>query len=112
MILIVFLLTSERFGQACFLQCRRSDRIGRDAPITPEMLWRINWTMVLAIPFYRAPWNKVRALQSVSPIESGLFLFVLNLSCHKEKSRNVSGLGKSPTVSWTVSLFTIDLSIP
>jgi len=40
--------------------------------------------MVLAIPLYWvywAPWNKVRALQAASRIESGLFLFVPNLSC-------------------------------
>src|SRR6202140_5871806 len=44
------------------------------------------------------PWNTVPALQAASPIELGLFLFVLNLSCHKKKPRNVSGRGKSATV--------------
>jgi hypothetical protein len=44
------------------------------------------------------PWNTVRALRAASPIESGLFLFVLNLSCHKKKPRNVTGPGKSATV--------------
>jgi hypothetical protein len=29
--------------------------------------------------FVLGPWNTVRALQAASPIESGLFLFVLNL---------------------------------
>jgi len=36
-------------------QVLSSDRIGCDAAITPELLRRINWTMVLAIPWYWGP---------------------------------------------------------
>jgi hypothetical protein len=49
----------ERGGQARLCKCRFSDGIGCDGAITPEVLRRINWTMVLAIPWYWAPWNKV-----------------------------------------------------
>jgi len=33
------------------------DRIGCDGGITSEIVRRINWTMVSAIPWYRDPWN-------------------------------------------------------
>jgi len=42
---LVFLLTGERCGQACSKR-RSSDRIGGNGAITPEVLRRINWTMV------------------------------------------------------------------
>jgi hypothetical protein len=32
----------------------------KDEAITPQMLRRINWTIVLATPWSRAPWIKVR----------------------------------------------------
>jgi len=50
-----------------------SDRIGCDGVIKPEVLRRINWTMVLAIPLYRASWNKVRALQAAFPLSRDYF---------------------------------------
>jgi hypothetical protein len=40
MMLIVFLLTGERCGQARFSKRRSSDRIGCDGAITPEVLRR------------------------------------------------------------------------
>ncbi len=57
---MVFLLTGEWCGQARFSKRRSADRIGCDGAITPEVLRRINWTMVSAIPLYWAPWNEVR----------------------------------------------------
>ena len=36
------------------------DRIGCDGAITPEVLRRVNWTMVSAMPWCWALWNKVR----------------------------------------------------
>jgi hypothetical protein len=50
LILIVFLLAGEWCGQARFFRCRSSERIGRNGAITPDVLPRINWTIVLAMP--------------------------------------------------------------
>ena len=52
----------ERRGLSPFLQHRSSDQTDCDAAITPEVLRRINWTMVSAIPWYRARWKKYAPL--------------------------------------------------
>jgi len=53
-------IEGKRCGRARFSKRHSSDRTGSDWAITPEVLRRINWTMVSATPLYWASWNEVR----------------------------------------------------